>query len=62
MAASSHFAPPVSDSAELELRCGGAIHSKTKKATEWGMRLWSEWAKVRQTIKGRVSAYNTAFV
>ena len=50
----SRFAPPVSDSAELELR-SAAVPSKTKKSTEWGMRLWQEWAKVRETVAGKAS-------
>ena len=34
------FAAPVSD-------CVEAIPEKTKQSTEWGIRLWNEWASSR---------------
>ena len=44
--AASRFATPVSDEAELEIR-GTAIPAKTRAATEWGLRIWNEWASCR---------------
>ena len=41
--AASRFATPVSDEAELEIR-GTAI---PRAATEWGLRIWNEWASCR---------------
>ena len=42
----SRFAAPVSDSKELQLRAN-AIPEKTKSNTNWGMRVWTEWAIAR---------------
>ncbi len=51
MAASDRFALPVSDSAELKLR-KDAVPIKT---TDWGIKLWTEWASTRENIPGKVS-------
>ena len=37
------FALPVSDAAELSVRAN-AVPSNTKSMTEWGVRVWTEWA------------------
>ena len=42
----ARFAAPVDDIQELELR-GKAIPGKTKATTEWGIRVWNEWASSR---------------
>ena len=47
MAASTRFIEPVSDVAEASLRAG-AIPSNTKASTEWGIRVWDEWAACRK--------------
>ena len=47
MAASTRFIEPVSDVAEASLRAG-AIPSNTKASTEWGIRVWEEWAACRK--------------
>ena len=46
MASTSRFAGPVSDSAELELRAT-AVPANTKTTTDWGIRVWSDWANSR---------------
>ena len=40
------FALPVSDAAELSVRVN-AVPSNTKSMTEWGVRVWTEWASSR---------------
>ena len=40
------FALPVSDAAELSVRAN-AVPSNTKSMTEWGVRVWTEWASSR---------------
>ena len=47
--AASRFAAPVTDEAEEELR-KGAVPTKTRCATEWGVRVWSQWASNRQPL------------
>ena len=44
----TRFASPVAGSAEVSLRAS-AIPTNTKVATEWGIRVWSEWADSRTT-------------
>ena len=39
----ARFAAPVSDTTEEELRLT-RIPQKTKQLTEWGVRVWNEWA------------------
>ena len=39
----SRFASAVSDAEELSVRAS-AVPSNTKSMTEWGIRVWSEWA------------------
>ena len=39
----SRFASAVSDADELSVRAS-AVPSNTKSMTEWGIRVWSEWA------------------
>ena len=46
MAQSSRFASPVNDATEEQLRYT-RIPEKTKSATAWGIRVWSEWATAR---------------
>ena len=43
------FALPVSDAAELSVRAN-AVPSNTKSMTEWGVRVWTEWASSRAAI------------
>ena len=43
---SARFAAPVSDSNEAELR-SSAVPQKTKSVTEWGIKIWNEWAAAR---------------
>ena len=45
----SRFAPPVSDADELSVRAS-AIPRNTKSMTEWGIRVWSEWANSRTVM------------
>ena len=40
------FALPVSNAAELSVRAN-AVPSNTKSMTEWGVRVWTEWASSR---------------
>jgi len=47
MATVKHFAEPVSDEQEIVLR-PGAIPTTTKNSTEWGIRVWNEWAQARE--------------
>ena len=42
----SRFALAVSDEEETKLRATG-LPENTKTATEWGIRVWSEWATNR---------------
>ena len=49
------FASPVSDTDEVVLR-GNAIPGKTKATTEWGMRVWNDWASSRVTKTDRTRA------
>ncbi len=42
----SRFAEPVSDDAELDLRAT-AVPANTKATTDWGIRVWKEWAESR---------------
>ena len=44
------FALPVSDAAELSVRAN-AVPSNTKSMTEWGVRVWTEWASSRAVSK-----------
>ena len=39
---------PMADSTEVSLHAS-AIPMNTKVATEWGIRVWSEWADSRTT-------------
>ena len=43
------FALPVSDAAELSVRAN-AVPSNTKSMTEWGVRVWTEWASSKVHI------------
>ena len=43
-----HFGGPVSDAKEVSLRAG-AIPNNTKSTTDWGIRVWNEWATSRLT-------------
>ena len=45
-ACASHFAKPVTSKQLAEL-CDTAVPSNTKLTTEWGIRLWKEWASSR---------------
>ena len=47
MATVKRFAEPVSDEQEIVLRAG-AIPTTTKNSTEWGIRVWNEWAQARE--------------
>ena len=40
------FSLPVSDASELSVRAN-AVPSNTKSMTEWGVRVWTEWASSR---------------
>ena len=40
------FVGPVSDAEEVSLRAG-AIPNNTKATTDWGIRVWDEWAGSR---------------
>ena len=42
----ARFGEPVSDAKEVSLR---AIPDNTKASTEWGFRIWNEWATSRAT-------------
>ena len=42
------FGGPVSDTEEVSLRAG-AIPNNTKATTDWGIRVWDEWAASRAT-------------
>ena len=42
------FGGPVSDAEEASLRAG-AIPNNTKATTDWGIRIWNEWAASRTT-------------
>lgn len=42
----ARFAAPVTDSEEARIR-EGAVPAKTKANTDWGMRVWSQWASER---------------
>ena len=42
----SRFVEPVSDADEASL-CATAIPSNSKAATDWGIRVWNDWAKCR---------------
>ena len=42
----SCFAQPVSDVDELQVRAG-ALPENTKARTDWGIRVWDEWASSR---------------
>ena len=53
MAQSSRFASPVNDATEEQLRYT-RIPEKTKSATAWGIRVWSEWATARAS-KGEMA-------
>ena len=44
----ARFSEPVSDAKEVSLRAG-AIPDNTKASTEWGIRIWNEWATSRAT-------------
>ena len=44
----ARFGEPVSDAKEVSLRAG-AIPDNTKVSTEWGIRIWNEWATSRAT-------------
>ena len=44
----ARFGEPVSDAKEVSLRAG-AIPDNTKASTEWGIRIWNEWATSRAT-------------
>ena len=46
MAVSSRFASPVNDATEEQLRLT-RIPEKTKSATAWGIRVWTDWATAR---------------
>ena len=46
MAELSRFASPVNDTTEEQLRLT-CIPEKTKRATAWGIRIWSDWATAR---------------
>ncbi len=46
MAGPSHFVQPVSDADEASLRAL-AIPANSKAATDWGVRVWNDWAKDR---------------
>ena len=43
------FGGPVSDAEEVSLRAG-AIPSNTKSTTDWGIRVWNEWATSRSIL------------
>ena len=45
----SRFADPVSDNRESELR-SSAVPEKTKATTQWGVRVWRDWAQARITL------------
>lgn len=49
MATVKRFAEPVSDEQEIVLRAG-AIPTTTKNSTEWGIRVWNEWAQAREEL------------
>ena len=53
MASTSRFAAPVTDSDELELRAT-AIPTNTKHSTDWGIRVWQEWAGSRAAQDGGI--------
>ena len=53
MASSSRFAAPVTDNNELELRAT-AIPTNTKHCTDWGIRVWQEWAGSRAAQDGGI--------
>ena len=42
----ARFAQPVSDLDEKEL-CSSAVPGNTKVTTEWGIRIWNDWAANR---------------
>ena len=46
--AMSRFAQPVSDVDEINVRTS-APPENTKASTQWGMRVWSEWATSQVT-------------
>ena len=48
-ACASHFAKPVTSKTLAEL-CDSAVPNNTKLSTEWGIRLWKEWASSRGAI------------
>ena len=48
------FGGPVSDADILSLRIG-AIPNNTKATTDWGIRVWNEWAASRATTKDKYS-------
>ena len=44
----ARFGEPVSDAKEVSIRAG-AIPDNIKASTEWGIRIWNEWATSRAT-------------
>jgi len=48
MAGANRFAAAVSDLSEVKRRAS-AIPVKTKLTTNWGIRLWQDWAQQRET-------------
>ena len=40
------FGSPVSDGKESSIRAS-AVPTTTKASTEWGIRVWNEWASIR---------------
>ena len=56
----ARFGEPVSDAKEVSLRAG-AIPDNTKASTEWGIRIWNEWATSRATAvaAGRIAPLTT---
>ena len=54
----------VSDAEEVERRAA-AIPEKTKSVTEWGIRVWNDWASSRSSSherEGTVVDVNTPLV
>ena len=43
----SRFAEPVTSKQLAEL-CDSAVSNNTKLTTEWGIRLWKDWASSRR--------------
>ena len=55
----TRFAEPVSDVSESILR-SGAVPANTKTCTEWGVRVWNEWAQSRAApVTGNISPPST---